>query len=231
VQTLERVVRAASRDESRPVLTGVLIQFEPGRLTMAATDSYRLAMKEAPLEDGAPEALEAIVPHRALNELQRLVGGTTGDLQVSIQPNGVAFGVDDVWLTSRRIDGTFPNFRSLVPDTFEHEIVVPRGEFHDIVRRVGVFARHTAPLRLRFAEGETRVAAQTPDVGEARESLPTPVSGEPIEIGFNADYLRDGVETVAGDDLRIRLINPLRPALLRGVDDDFWYLLMPIRLS
>ena len=230
-QTLERVVRAASKDESRPVLTGVLVQFEPGRLTMAATDSYRLAMKETPLEDTVPEPLEAIVPGRALGELQRLIGGSTGPLEVAVEPNSVAFGLDGVWLTSRRIEGQFPNFRSLVPDTFEHDITVPRTEFAEIVRRVGIFARHTAPIRLRFEDGEARVAAQTPDVGEARESLPTAFGGEPIEIGFNAEYLREGIDVVAGDDLRVRLINPLRPALLRGEDEDFWYLLMPIRLS
>ncbi len=229
--TLERVIRAASRDESRPVLTGVLVQIEPGRLTMAATDSYRLAVKETPLEDAVPEPLEAIVPSRALGELQRLVAGTTGAVQVAVEQNGVAFGVDGVWLTSRRIEGQFPNFRQLVPETFEHDITVPRGEFAEIVRRVGVFARHTAPVRLCFEDGEVRVAAQTPDVGEARESLPVPFGGEAIEIGFNAEYLRDGIDVVAGDDLRVRLINPLRPALLRGADDDFWYLLMPIRLS
>jgi DNA polymerase-3 subunit beta len=163
--------------------------------------------------------------------VQRLIGGTTGPLSVAIEENSVAFGLDDVWLTSRRIEGQFPNFRSLVPDTFEHDITVPRGEFAEIVRRVGIFARHTAPIRLRFEDGEARVAAQTPDVGEARESLPVPFGGEPIEIGFNAEYLREGIDVVAGDDLRVRLINPLRPALLRGQDEDFWYLLMPIRLS
>ena len=229
--TLDRVGRAASRDESRPVLTGVLVQFEPGRLTMAATDSYRMAVKETSLEDAVPEPLAAIIPGKALTEVQRLIGTTTGPLAIGVEPNAVAFGVDGVWLTTRRIEGQFPNFRQLVPATFEHDIVVPRAEFGEIVRRVGIFARHSAPLRLRFADGEARVSAQTPDVGEARESLPVPFHGEAIEIGFNAEYLRDGVDVVAGEDLRVRLINPLRPALLRGEDDDFWYLLMPIRLS
>jgi DNA polymerase III subunit beta len=230
-ETVERVLRAASKDESRPVLTGVLLHLEPGLVTMAATDSYRLAVKETPLTDEIPEPVEAIIPGRALQELARLIGSTTGPLQVLVDRNQVAFGVDGVWLTARRIEGQFPNFRSLRPTTFEHEVTLPKDELADVVRRVGVFARHNTPLRLGFADGALTVSAQTPDVGEARESIPAPFSGEPIEIGFNSDFFRDGVDGVVGDEVVLQLINPLRPALISGTDDNYWYLIMPIRLT
>ena len=92
-------------------------------------------------------------------------------------------------------------------------------------------AQRNSPLRLRFAEGELTVSAQTQDVGETRESLPAAYTGEPLEIGFNAEFLREGVESVSGDEVRFKLISPLRPGLITGEGDDFWYLIMPIRLA
>jgi DNA polymerase III subunit beta len=144
----------------------------------------------------------------------------------------VVFGAGDAWLTTRRIDGQFPNYRQLLPETFEHEVPVPRAELLDVVRRTAVLAVRNAPLRLRFAEGELTVSAQSQDVGEARESLPVAFAGEPLEIGFNAEFLRDGLESVTADAATLKLISPLRPGLITsGADDDFWYLIMPIRLA
>ena len=227
--TIARVSRSASRDESRPVLTGILARFESGKLVMAATDSYRLSVKETPIA-GAPDDLEAIIPARALAEVSRIaVAGES--LELGVQQNQVVFRADGVTLTTRRIEGQFPNYRQLLPDAFEHEVRLPRAELLDVVRRVSVMAQRNSPLRLRFAEGELTVSAQTQDVGEAREALPVAFAGEPLEIGFNAEFLRDGVESVASDELVLKLISPLRPAVMQGDGDDFSYLIMPIRLA
>ncbi|MBA2742441.1 MAG: DNA polymerase III subunit beta [Actinobacteria bacterium] len=226
--TIEKVARAASRDESRPVLTGILVQFEGNRLTMAATDSYRLSVKETELGESGPE-LDAIIPARALQELARLVAGAE-TIALGVQENHVVFGAGDVWLTTRRIDGQFPNYKQLLPETFEVEVTTERGPLLEVIRRAGVMAQRNAPLRLRFSEGELSVSAQTQDVGEAKESLQIDYAGEPLEIWFNPDFLRDGLEAVAGDTVQLRLINPLRPGLLSSPEESFWYLIMPIRL-
>jgi DNA polymerase III subunit beta len=229
LDTVARVSRSASRDESRPVLTGILVRFEEGKLVMAATDSYRLAVKETPLESDAPP-LEAIIPARALAELARIA--QSGDaVEVGIHENQVAFSADGVLLTTRRIDGQFPNYKQLLPETFEHELTVPRGELLDVVRRTAVMAQRNSPLRLRFSEGELTISAQTQDVGESRESMPVAFDGEPLEVGFNAEFLREGIESVTADEIVLKLISPLRPGLIQGEDDDFWYLIMPIRLA
>ncbi|MGZ4338361.1 MAG: DNA polymerase III subunit beta [Gaiellaceae bacterium] len=228
LETIGRVARAASRDESRPVLTGILVHFEGGKLVMAATDSYRLAVKETQLE-GTPPDLEAIVPSRALQELARIA--TTGDeIEVGVQENQVLFSTSGVWLTTRRIDGQFPNYRQLLPEAFEHELTLPRAELLDVVRRASVMIQRSTPLQVRLADGELTVIARTQDVGESRESMPAAFTGEPLEIGFNADFLRDGLESIDGGDVRLKLISPLRPAVLQGDGDDFTYLVMPIRL-
>ena len=230
LETIARVSRSASRDESRPVLTGILVRFEPGKLVMAATDSYRLSVKETPI-DGAVPGLEAIVPARALGELAR-IGQGADQIELGVQENQVVFGIDGIWLTTRRIDGQFPNYRQLIPESFEHEVALPREEALDVVRRIAVMAQRNSPLRLRFAEGELTVSARTQDVGEAEESLPVSFGGEALEIGFNADFLRDGIESVVGETVRFRLISPLRPCVLQAESgDDFLYLIMPIRLA
>jgi DNA polymerase III subunit beta len=227
--TIEKVARAASRDESRPVLTGILVRFEGDKLTMAATDSYRLSVKETSLGESGPE-LDAIIPARALQELARLAAGAE-TVRLGVHENHVIFGVGDVWLTSRRIDGQFPNYNQLLPETFEVEVATPRAPLLEVVRRASVMAQRNSPLRLRFAEGELSVSAQTQDVGEARESLAIEYAGDPLEIGFNPDFLRDGLEALAGDIVQLRLINPLRPGLIAAPDESFWYLIMPIRLA
>jgi DNA polymerase III subunit beta len=228
LETIHRVARAASRDESRPVLTGILVSFTGGKIVMAATDSYRLAVKETELTGSAPE-LEAIVPSRALQELARVA--TSGDtVEVGVHENQVLFSLDGVWLTTRRIDGQFPNYRQLLPEAFEHELTLPRAELLDVVRRAAVMIQRATPLQLRFAEGELTVIARTHDVGESKESMPVGFTGDTLEIGFNADFLRDGLESMDGDDVRFKLISPLRPAVIQGEGDDFTYLVMPIRL-
>jgi DNA polymerase-3 subunit beta len=232
LDTVARVGRSASRDESRPVLTGVLVRFEGGKVVMAATDSYRLSVKETELAKGPGEELEAIVPARALAELAR-IGQASGSptIEVGVQENQIVFGIDGVWLTARRIDGQFPNYKQLLPEQFEAEVQLPREELLDVVRRTGLLAQRKSPLRLRFEDGELTVSAQTQDVGEARESLPVGYGGEAMEIGFNADFLRDGLESVTDETVRLKLISPLRPGLLHGENDDFLYLIMPIRLA
>jgi DNA polymerase-3 subunit beta len=229
VSTIERVSKSASRDESRPVLTGILVRFEGSKLVMAATDSYRLSVKETELAAPGPE-LEAIIPARALSEFTRLAAGaeTAG---IGMNENHVIFGVGDIWLTTRRIDGQFPNYKQLIPETYEVELELPRAEILDVVRRAAVLAQRNTPLRLRFAEGELTVSAQSQDVGETRESIPAPYTGEPLEIGFNADFLREGLESVSEETIELKLINPLRPGLITAAGDAFSYLIMPIRLA
>src|SRR5215212_2973233 len=228
LETAARVGRAASRDESRPVLTGILVRFDPGKLTMAATDSYRMAVKETDVEGETPD-FEAIVPAKALGELSRIA--QAGDeLYLGVHENNqVVFGTDGIWLTTRRIDGQFPNHKQLIPETFEHSLALPREELLEVVRRTAVMAQRNSPLRLRFADGELTISARTQDVGEATESLPISFVGDALEIGFNPEFLREGIESV--DEEELKLISPLRPGLIQSAEGDFSYLIMPIRLA
>jgi DNA polymerase III subunit beta len=232
-ETIERVARAASRDEVRPILTGVLLQADENRLTMVATDSYRLSVKHTELESPVDQRLEANVPARALRELSRIVTAEGAEeVEIAMPRNQVVFRVGPVLLSSRLIEGQFPSWRQLIPESFEHEVRLPREEFLEVARRVGQLAQRNAPLRLAFAEGELTVAAETPDIGDATEAMPAPYSGEPLEIAFNPQFLIEGVDSVDTDELAVQLSSPLRPGLLRPVgSEDFSYLVMPIRLN
>jgi len=233
VETVLKVARSASRDETRPVLTGILVSASGQDLRMVATDSYRLSVKETTLEQPLAGSFETNVPARALQELTRLVQHENAEqLAVSVRANQVVFEVGGAVLSSRLIDGQFPNYRQLLPDAYEHDLRLAGGEIGEVVRRISLLAQKNAPLRLAFTEGELTVSARTPDVGEARETLPVPFAGEPLEIGFNPEFLRDGLEALAGGDVLLRLISPLRPGLIEAADGSgFQYLLMPIRLN
>lgn len=231
IDTAERVSRSASRDETRPHLTGVLVSASGPELRMVATDSYRLSVKETKLERPVESDLEVNVPARALQELGRVASGE-GDIEVWREDSQVIFRTDGITLSSRLVEGRFPNYRQLLPESYEHELRVSRSEIAEVVRRIGLLAQKNAPLRLAFAEGSLEVSAQTPDVGRASESLPVPFKGEPFEIGFNPDFLRDGLDSAESDELVLKLISPLRPGLIQSGDDGgFTYLVMPIRLN
>ncbi len=232
-ETIDRVARAASRDEVRPILTGVLFQTEGTTLTMVATDSYRLSVKHTELESALPEAIEVNVPARALRELARIIAQEAPDeVAMSLARNQAVFQAGSVVLFSRLIEGQFPSWRQLIPESFEQEVRLPRGELLDVARRISQLAQRNAPLRFAFAESELTIAASTPEVGDASESLPAPYSGEPLEIAFNPQFLIEGLESLEDDELVMKLSSPLRPGLLEPVGrEDFSYLVMPIRLN
>jgi DNA polymerase III subunit beta len=233
METITRVARSASRDETRPVLTGILMSASGQELRMVATDSYRLSVKETALAAPLQGSLEANVPARALQELVRIAQQAPSDsVAVSVGQNQVIFELGDVVLSSRLIDGQFPNYRQLLPESVEHELRLASAELTDVVRRISLLAQKNAPLRLSFSEGTLTVSAQTPDVGEASEAIPVPFHGEQFEIGFNPEFLRDGLESIDSDELVLKLISPLRPGLIESPDSgDFVYLIMPIRLN
>ncbi|HEY7953244.1 MAG TPA: DNA polymerase III subunit beta [Solirubrobacteraceae bacterium] len=233
VQTIARVARSASKDETRPILTGILMSASERELRMVATDSYRLSVKQTTLEQPLQGTLEANVPARALQELVRISQQSeSADVAVSVGQNQVVFELDGTTLSSRLLDGQFPNYRQLLPESVEHELRLATAELTEVVRRISLLAQKNAPLRLGFREGELTVSAQTPDVGEASETIPVPFHGEPFEIGFNPEFLRDGLESLESEELVLKLISPLRPGLIESPDSgDFVYLIMPIRLN
>jgi DNA polymerase-3 subunit beta len=232
-ETVDRVARAASRDEVRPILTGIMVNVEGSSLTMVATDSYRLSVKRTELSSEIGSPFEANVPARAMRELARIVSqNSVEEIQVAMPGNQIVFGAGGVVLSSRLIDGQFPNYRQLLPDAFDHDVRLPRAELLDVTRRIRYLAQRNAPLKMAFAEGELTVAAETPEIGDASESMPCGFTGEAMEIAFNPQFFIEGIESVETEEVVLRLTSPLRPGLLQPAgSEDFSYLVMPIRLN
>jgi DNA polymerase-3 subunit beta len=210
----------------------VLIHFAKNQVRMVATDSYRLSVKETALDASVGTSLQAIVPARTLIELSRIAGSVSEET-ITIVPteNQILFRIGGIYLISRLIDGQFPNYRQLIPETFDYEVAVDHDELLEAIRRVGLLAQKNAPLRLRFADNTLTVSAESQDVGKAHEAMPIQYSGDELEIGFNPEFLEGGVAAVKEETVYLRFISPLRPGLIKGASDDFLYLVMPIRLS
>lgn len=228
---LRQVVKAASRDESRPILTGVLLAAEGQGLRMVSTDSYRLAVRDLPGTAALREGQTVLVPSKALDELARVLVDDT-DVTLVLGERDASFEVGAFRLTTRLIEGEFPNYRGLIPDTESNRLVVDRHALLDAVRRVRLMARENSPVRLTMSPGQVELRAVTLDVGEATEQLDASYEGEELTVAFNPEYLVDGLEITPGDEIRLETLDSLKPALLRPLDGgDFLYLLMPVRVS
>ena len=243
VETVEKVSRSYSRDETRPVLTGILISFEDARVRMVTTDSYRLSIKETDLGSTPFEGLrEAIIPARAMTEVSRIFSGSEEtDVEVSLSENQALFRIGDVVFGTRLIDGNFPEYRRLLPTGFEREISVSREDLMGTLRRVNLFAQRQTPpvpVSLSFSEGSVEVIVKNGDVGEAHEKLPAN-SEDDFLISFNPGYLLDGVSAIDTDKVKFKLNEALKPGLIvpgengeengDGSEPDFLYLIMPMR--
>jgi len=229
-EAIAQVTRAASRDEARPILTGVLVEVSREGLTMVATDSYRLAMRElAATADGEGKA---IVPERALSEVGRAATpDERGEAELFVDQSQVSFRTGGLTVTSRLIEGEFPNYRQLLPEQrYENRLVAPRTQLIDALRRVALLARESSPVRLEFNALGVRLSSSSPDLGGAVEAVEAQYEGEDLVVAFNPTYLIDGLSAATGDRINLEVRDGLKPAVVRGEGEAFVYLAMPVRL-
>ncbi len=229
-EALRQVVRAASTDEARPILTGVMLTAEAEGLRMVATDSYRLAVRDLPGASVLGTDQKVLVPGRALSELQRLVGNAS-ELTLRLGEREATFEVGSTRLTTRLIEGEFPNYRQLIPPSYPNKLTVARDALMEAIRRVKILARDATPIRLQMTADSLRLTAITQDVGNAVEELDAVLEGTELTVAFNPDYFAAGVEAVGADEVTLETLDALKPAVLRGVGKpDYLYLLMPVRV-
>jgi DNA polymerase-3 subunit beta len=229
---LRQVVRAASGDDARPILTGVLMAAEQEGLRLVATDSYRLAVRDLPGSAVLREGQKVLVPSRALAELQRLLGGGTS-VTLRLGEHDATFDVGSVRLTTRLIEGEFPNYRQLIPESYPNRLTVGREALLDAVRRVKLLVRDaTTPVRIALRADGIELTVVTQELGTATEDVDAKFEGTDMTVAFNPAYLIDGVEAIAGDEVVLETIDALRPAVIRAIEGaDYLYLLMPVRVS
>lgn len=221
-----QVAVAASTDDARPLLTGVFFEHVEGELRMVATDSYRLAVREVP---AVTEALSGLVPVKALRELGRTIGDDR--LTVAIGEREAAFSSKRGTVSVRLIEGTFPNYRQVIPEKTPNVLTVDKAALLEAIDRASLVAEDHIPIRMTLQTGGVELSVTRQDVGGEVEHVEADYVGEEMTIAFNSKYLNDGVGAIEADTVTLGVVDPLKPGVLRGEGaDDFLYLLMPVRL-
>ncbi|PPK93853.1 DNA polymerase-3 subunit beta [Kineococcus xinjiangensis] len=240
-EAVAQVTIAASRDETLPILTGVRMEIEGNRLTLMATDRYRLAMRELEWQPDAPETSAiALVRARTLSEVARSMGAT-GSITMALGQGGadlIGFEAGGRHATSLLVDGEYPKVRALFPAESPIHAVVERAPLMEAVKRVALVAERNTPVRLRFEDGVLALEAGQGEDAQASESLDATLTGESISIAFNPQFLLDGLGALSTTYARLSFTQATRPAVLTGQreaegddDESYRYLLMPVRLA
>jgi DNA polymerase-3 subunit beta len=233
-EALRQVVPGASRDDARPILTGVLLTASAGGLRLVATDSYRLALRDLQGVSMLEEGQKVLVAAKGLGEVQRLLSSETGEIDVVLGEREVVFRVGGTEVTTRLIEGDFPNYQQLIPSGYPNRLTVSRDSLQAAVNRVRLVgqSKDTAPIRLGMTAEGLELSAIAQDVGEAHESVEAKYEGTDLTVAFNSQFLLDGIDAAASDEVVIESIDPLKPAVMKATDSaDFLYLLMPVRIA
>lgn len=229
-QMLKKTAYAASTDETRFVLNGVLMSFRGGKLAVVATDGRRLALVEQEVDIPAEAEGELILPSKAVNELLHVLG-ETGDLKIHRKENQVMFEFNDVIVVSKLIDGTYPNYKQVIPAKCDERIALEREGLLGALKRVSLVASDKSnATKLTFGKNKLVISITTPDVGEARETLPIKYAGKEINVAFNAEYFMDPLRSLVNDEIFMELTDDLSPGVIK-CDMPFLYVLMPMRVS
>ena len=227
---LKKTSYAISTDETRYVLNGILCSFKDNKLALVATDGRRLAMVDLEME--VPESSEGseIVPAKAINELQRLLKDE-GDIQIRLGENQVAFELNGTLLVSKLIEGNYPNYRQVIPGEAKERIVLERETFLNAVRRVSLLTSEKSnSVKLIFTKNNIDIAANSPEIGEAKESLPVKYAGKDFTIAFNPEFLMAPLRNLNNDEVFLELIDEMSPGVVK-INTSFLYVLMPMRIS
>lgn len=227
---LRKTSYAISTDETRYVLNGVLFSFKDNKLTLVATDGRRLAMLDIELEFPRSHEADIIVPTKAVTELQRLLTDE-GDVRVSVGSGQIAFDLNNTLLVSKLIEGNYPNYKQVIPAEMKERVTLERETFLNSLRRVSLLASDKSnSIKLNFSKNNIDITANTPEVGEAKESLAVVYKGREFSIAFNPEFLMAPLRNLAEDEIFLDLIDEMSPGVIK-IQSPFLYVLMPMRIS
>ena len=231
---ISHVAFAASTEESRPILNGVLWELRPERMRMVATNGHRLAKMDVPATAGSGSQADLIVPPKALEQIRRLFGADE-DVEIARSENHLGFRTSGTQVYTRLIDGPYPNYEQVIPRENDRIATADKAAITSALRRMSIVASdQTHRIRMAFANGSCKLSVQTPDLGEAQEEVTVSYEGDPLEIGFNATYLLEILKYMPTDEVRLTFKAPERAATCEpvGWDDPASYLtlVMPLRL-
>ena len=227
---IKRVSKAVSSDESRVVLTGILLTIEGEDITMVSTDSFRLALIEQKIDNSVPHPFEALIPGKVLGEVAKMIGGS-GTVKIEASSNQVLFTFGDTKMITRRLEGRFPNYKQLIPSEFKTTVIVDHSELLATVRRVSLLALSNEAINVEVSSENQSLTLnfKKQDIGSAKGSMMVKVEGEDNTISINYSYLIDGLTSISTDTVLLEIQDPLRPGIVRAPEENFTYLVMPVR--
>ena len=229
-EMLKNTSYAASTDESRYLLNGVLLSFKDDKLTTVATDGRRMALMEQEVEFPAEAEADMVLPFKTVNELIRTLNDE-GTLKIQATDKQIAFDFSDMVIVSKLVDGTYPNFRQVIPAQSEERVAIEREALFNALKRVALLANdRTSSVKLSFETNRLEITAETQDVGEARESLALKYEGKEVRIAFNPEFMMDPLKTLASDEIFLEMTDELSPGVIKS-NIPFLYVLMPMRMS
>ena len=227
---LKKTSYAISTDETRYVLNGILFSFKENKLTLVATDGRRLALVDLEVEFPRSQEIDIIVPTKAVTELGRLLGDE-GDVRLSVDENQVSFQIGETLLASKLIEGNYPNYRQVIPGEAKERVTLERELFLNAVHRVSLLSSEKSnSVKLVFSKNNIEIAANTPDVGEARESLAVAYKGREFSIAFNPEFLQAPLRVLTNEEVYLDMIDEMSPGVIK-IQSPFLYVLMPMRIS
>lgn len=224
------VIKASAKDESRPVLSGVLLKLEDKNLEFATTDSYRLAVYKETMESGQEKNLQLIIPSKTMDEVVKIIGNNELKIEIEASESHIKFNVGNVQVVSRLIDGQYPAYGQLIPSEFIHSIKINVNELMASVRRISSIAGQN-PIKFNFEDNNLLLTASNQGIGEAEDTLEIQYKGEAQTIAFNPNYLLDGLSVIEQGEALINLNEPNKPVLLKTESENFDYIIMPVRVS
>lgn len=230
---VKKVSRVVSRDETRPVLTGILITVEADMVKMVATDSYRLAIVDATLETPAKEDFEVVVSGSFLSDIASLPKSEQ-DISLAFSENQIVVTYQNIEFVNRRIEGTYPNYKQLLPSEYTTRVQVDVNNLSAAVKRTSLIGTTVSPVKFNLdKESQSfQISTMVQDVGAAQESLKCEIEGESMEIAFNFAYVIDGLNVITSDVIYFEAQDSMKPGVIKSTDsDNFLYLIMPVRLS
>lgn len=229
---VKKVSRVVSKDESRAILTGVLIVFEDGKLRMVATDSYRLALTEIEMENFEADDFQCVIAGNFLNEIAGLPS-SDDPVTIALAENQIVVSYQDVVFINRRIEGNYPNYKQLIPEDYSTRATINLSDLISSVKRASLLSSSTAPMKfdLNIASQTMQITVTSPDVGSVQETLVCEIEGDDTEIAFNSAYVVDGLTVVKGNKVYLEVQSSLKPGIFRSLaPENFLYLIMPVRI-
>lgn len=227
---VRKASKAVSRDETRAILTGILLKVEENNVIMVSTDSYRLAMVENKLEKAAQEPFESLIPGKAFDEVVRMAGSSE-EIEITLSSNQIMFKFGTTAFVTRRLEGNFPNYSQIIPKEWSTRATIEYSELANAVKRISLLALNNTAIKIECVTEDQKLAlsAQTQDVGNAKEDVVAKIEGDSKQISFNHAFIQDGLSVIDNEYVTLEVTESMKPGVIRSAEENFIYLMMPVR--